>query len=36
VYDPKVDLTYPVYRGFPPYTSYTPAQEKACKGPGEA
>lgn len=36
VYDPKVDPTYPVYSGIPPYTSYTPAQEKACKGPGEA
>jgi ribose transport system substrate-binding protein len=35
VYDPKVDPTYPVYSGVPPYTSYTPAQEKACKGPGE-
>jgi len=35
VYDPKVDPTYPVYSGVPPYTSYTPAEEKACKGPGE-
>jgi ribose transport system substrate-binding protein len=35
VYDPKVDPTYPVYSGIPPYTSYTPEQEKACKGPGE-
>jgi ribose transport system substrate-binding protein len=36
VYDPKADPTYPVYGGVPPYTSYTPAQEKACKGPGES
>ena len=36
VYDPKVDPTYPVYSGISPYTSYTPAQEKACKGPGES
>ena len=35
VYDPKVDPTYPVYSGIPPYTSYSPAEEKACKGPGE-
>jgi ribose transport system substrate-binding protein len=35
VYDPKVDPTYPVYSGIPPYTSYTAEQEKACKGPGE-
>jgi ribose transport system substrate-binding protein len=36
VYDPKVDPSYPVYGGIEPYTSYTPAQEKACKGPGES
>jgi ribose transport system substrate-binding protein len=36
VYDPKADPTYPVYGGVPLYTSYTPAQEKACKGPGES
>jgi ribose transport system substrate-binding protein len=36
VYDPQADPTYPVYGGVPPYTSYTPAQEKACKGPGES
>jgi len=36
VYDPKVDPNYPVYSGISPYTSYTPAQEKACKGPGES
>jgi ribose transport system substrate-binding protein len=35
LYDPKVDPTYPVYSGIKPYTSYTPEQEKACKGPGE-
>ena len=35
VYDPKVDPTYPVYSGIPPYTSYSAAEEKACKGPGE-
>ena len=35
VNDPKVDPTYPVYSGIPPYTSYSPAEEKACKGPGE-
>ncbi len=34
-YDPKVDPNYPVYSGVKPYTSYTIAQEKACKGPGE-
>jgi len=36
VYDPKVDPSYPVYGGIPAYTSYTPDQEKACKGPGES
>lgn len=36
VYDQNVDPNYPVYGGVPPYTSYTPAQEKACKGPGES
>jgi ribose transport system substrate-binding protein len=36
VYDPKVDPSYPVYGGIPPYTHYTAAQEKACKGPGES
>src|SRR5262249_43556739 len=36
LYDPKVDPTYPVYSGIKPYTIYTPEQEKACKGPGEA
>jgi ribose transport system substrate-binding protein len=35
VYDANVDPTYPVYSGVASYTSYTPAQEKACKGPGE-
>lgn len=34
-YDPKVDPTYPVYSPLKPYTHYTVAQEKACKGPGE-
>jgi ribose transport system substrate-binding protein len=34
-YDPKVDPNYPVYSGVSPYTSYTPEQEKTCKGPGE-
>jgi ribose transport system substrate-binding protein len=34
-YDPKVDPTYPVYSPVKPYTHYTVAQEKACKGPGE-
>ena len=36
LYDPKVDPTYPVYSGVAKYTSYTPNQEKACKGPGES
>lgn len=36
LYDPKVDPTYPVYSGISPYTSFTPDQEKACKGPGES
>jgi ribose transport system substrate-binding protein len=36
LYDPKVDPNYPAYSGIPPYTSYTPDQEKQCKGPGES
>jgi ribose transport system substrate-binding protein len=35
LYDPKVDPDLPVYSPVAPYTHYTVAQEKACKGPGE-
>src|SRR5215471_19274116 len=35
LYDPKVDPNLSVYSPVEPYTHYTVAQEKACKGPGE-
>ena len=35
LYDSSVDPNNPVYSPVKPYTHYTVAQEKACKGPGE-
>jgi ribose transport system substrate-binding protein len=35
LYDPKVDPNLAAYSPVKPYTHYTVAQEKDCKGPGE-